>query len=159
MKKALTFVAAQLLALGTLSALAVLIVTSISLYEIREHVGAHGHNAAVVYSEVPLAFLCACFAQMVYRIRPVFVATVFVLLKTCVRIYCISYVAISRHFWGETILSYGAALIGAAAVARVFAGEERQEPMHPALAFPLALAATIITWGITWLVAAVRQGM
>lgn len=154
MKKALTFVAAQLLAVGTLSALAVLIISSLSMYGFRDYIGYRDYNVAVVYSEVPLSFLCTCFAQMVYRIRPAFVATVFVLLKTCIRVAYFPYVALHRHFWFETALSYGAALAGAVAVAMVFTKHGRREPMHPGLAFPLAVVATIVAWGVTWIVAA-----
>ena len=156
MKKALTFVAAQLLALGTFSALAVLIISALSMYGFRDYIGSRAHSATVVYSEIPIAFLCACFAQLVYRVSPMFMATVFVLLKTCVRIACIPYVATNLHFWAETVLSYGAALAGAVAVAGVLSGKERREPMHPAPAYLIAVAASVAAWGITWTVALMR---
>lgn len=153
-KKALTFVAAQLMALGTFSALAVLIISSLSMYGFRNYIGYRAHNAAVVYSEVPVAFLCACFAQLLYRIRPVLVATVFVLLKTCVRVAFVPYVATSRHFWFESILSYCAALAGAAGVALILEKEGKGEPMHPGGAYALTATALFATWGVTWIVAA-----
>jgi len=149
-KKSLTFIFAQVLALGSLAALAVMIINLISISGIRDHVDHRTSQILVVYSEIPVCFICAFIAQLVYRSSPVFMATVFVLLKICLRILCVPYIAGFTHFWLESGISLIAGLAGAIS-AYAMLSSKKDKPLHPVWAGITAFSVIIVSWAMTFI--------
>lgn len=149
MRKYLTFLFAQTLALVTLSAIAVLTINLMSRSGIHDHLCRKTYMLIVIYSEIPLCFICAFLAGMIYRSNPVFLAVVFVLLKTIARLLCVSYIAYSSHFWLESTISLFAAIAGAYASFSLLPSGHREKPIHPLLAASVALAVSSIAWLLT----------
>jgi len=149
MKKSVTFFFAQVMALGSLSALAVMIINLLSISDIHHYFERRTYQLLVVYSEIPVCFFCAFIAQCIYRTSPVFMATVFVLVKTCARIMCVSYIAYNAHFWMESLISLFAGIAGALSAYAMLSSPNKDKPMHPAWAALVAFSVIIISWAVT----------
>jgi hypothetical protein len=145
-KKTLTFVFAQVLAMGLLAALALLSVNFLSSSGVSEHVTRKFYICMVAYCEVPIAFICAFAAELLFRSKPFFIALVFVVFKTCVHIIYIPYLAMSWNFWIEFILSLASAMAGSFMAFYLLRRIEKKECMHPLWAGAAAVVVPVILW-------------
>lgn len=156
MKKHINLVLALILALGTLPAATVLTVNMMSLSNLWECIGNKPYMVMVIYSEAPLCFACAYIAQRISRSNPIFLAVLFVILKTTVRLLYVYFIAYSMHFWAESALSLVFAIGGAYSASLVNEKENMNHTVRPVTAIILAVALPVLIWMVTLTLSQIR---
>ncbi|MBI2926110.1 MAG: hypothetical protein HYY24_10435 [Verrucomicrobia bacterium] len=152
MRKVLTFLFAEISAVGTYCGLAVL-TTSLIVDSDLLHRGLSKNTfrMVVLYSGLPLVLVCAFLGELLFRRKPVVFGVILVVLKQAAAIATTPTLGNAPHFWIEMGLSLGLAVAGATAACALTAKLGRLEPVHPALAAVTGLCMIGVAWTLTFL--------